>query len=231
VTVTGVVLSLGPFVVVPTLSWSVVPMPYQVLAKLVPGFSTMRAPQRLGALATLGTIALAGLGLAWIRAALARRDRGVLGHVVAAVLVVAFLAELRPWTFGAAPVPTGSAVPPAYRWLAEHGEGAPLLELPIHRLDLRREARYMYYSTYHWLPLVNGYSSYPPPEWLAVAEAAGRLPDPSALSAVLAPNPRWVLWHRDAVVGADRAAWETTLASRLERRVDFGDAVLFERRG
>jgi hypothetical protein len=231
VTIVGVALSLGPYVIVPSLGHVVIPMPYQLLAAVVPGFSTMRAPQRFGALATLGTIALAGLGLAWLRAQLLSGGRRVVAGALAAVASATFLFELTPWTFGPSWVPVGAAVPPAYQWLAAHGDGGPLLELPLQRINLLRESRYMYYSTYHWLPLLNGYSSYPPASWLALADATGRLPDPAALDDVLALHPRWILLHREALPANERAAWEAVLGARLARTAEWGDALLFERRG
>ena len=60
VAIGGVVLGLGPVWFAP---WGVVPLPYLLLAETVPGFSAMRVPYRFGALASLGVVALAGLGI------------------------------------------------------------------------------------------------------------------------------------------------------------------------
>ena len=57
----GIVLGLGPVLFTPR---GVVPLPYQLFARIVPGFSAMRVPYRFGALASLGVVSLAGLGLA-----------------------------------------------------------------------------------------------------------------------------------------------------------------------
>src|SRR5262249_60184807 len=53
---------------------------------------------------------------------------------------------------------TGDRVPAAYRWLGVHGEGRPLLDLP--GTAFHEAAHRMYFSTFHWLPIVDGYSGY-----------------------------------------------------------------------
>ncbi|TMB12839.1 MAG: hypothetical protein E6J71_23635 [Deltaproteobacteria bacterium] len=126
-------------------------------------------------------------------------------------------------------MPVGPNVPAAYRWLAEHGNAAPLLELPLRRANLYGESLSMYYSTFHWLPVVNGYTSYPPRSYVGVAEAAAGLPRPDALDAVLRQVPlRWILLHRDAVTAGTSPAWEATLRQALTPVADFGETILFE---
>ena len=229
VLVAGVVLSLGPFALLPALPGSVTPLPYRLLQVVVPGFSAMRAPQRMGVLATVAIVALAALGLAWLCTTLRARGRAGLASLLPLVVAAALVLEARPGALAARRIFVGPTVPRAYQWLAAHGDGGPLLELPIFPVDLHRESTYMYYSTYHWLPLLNGYSSYPPASWRALADAALRLPAPEALDAVLANAPRWVLFHRDAITPDHRAEWESLLGTRLRRVEDFGDAVLYER--
>ena len=61
---------------------------------------------------------------------------------------------------GTVPVEAGSAVPPVYRWLADEPADTTVLELPADRID--DSFRYMYFSTYHWLRIVNGTSGFIP---------------------------------------------------------------------
>ena len=57
----------------------------------------------------------------------------------------------------------------------------------------------MYFSIVHWLPLVNGYSGYSPPEHAQLMDAARRLPDPEALALLVrATGLRWILLHGEA---------------------------------
>src|SRR5262249_17667341 len=123
----GVVLGLGP---VWFALWGVVPLPYRLFADIVPGFSAMRVPHRFGALASLGVVALAGLGLAAARRILRDRGRSRLAAALPLLILVMGLAESTPRGLRPAPMAVGDAVPPVYRWLATHGDGGPLLELP-----------------------------------------------------------------------------------------------------
>jgi hypothetical protein len=123
--------------------------------------------------------------------------RATVGVVAVAVVVLgAQGGRLKTW-----PVPVGENVPPVYRWLASDGEGAPLLELPIGP-DLgafRRNAmaaRAMYFSTYHWLPTLNGHTGYPPASYALIEGQAAKLPDPSALQVLVdCTGLRWILVH------------------------------------
>ncbi|PYN79507.1 MAG: hypothetical protein DMD97_04605 [Candidatus Rokuibacteriota bacterium] len=221
----GIVLALGPDLLLPGIR--PIPLPYRLLAAVVPGFSALRVPQRFGVLAALALGSLSGLGLA-----AARRWLGTGRRVAAALPVLAIaavLAETRPGGLRGYPLPVGPNVPAAYRWLAEHGNAAPLLELPLRRANLYGESLSMYYSTFHWLPVVNGYTSYPPRPYVGVAEAAAGLPRPDALDAILRQVPlRWILLHRDAVAAGTTPAWEATLRQALTPVADFGETILFE---
>ncbi len=224
----GFVLSLGPY-----LAWgeAQIPLPYRWLTAIVPGFSAMRVPQRFASLVTLATVALAGLGLAKVRADLLAegRLREALAVPVAAVGVALLL--LRPGYTQPLPVGVGPSVPPAYQWLAEHGDGGPLLEVPSAAHHLQRESLAMYYSTAHWLPLANGYTPYPPTSYTTLMDAVTRLPDPTAMADIRAQQPglRWLLVHTYRIPENERAAWKAMLDGAGLRRVgEFDRMVLFE---
>ena len=227
--VSGVVLSLGP--VLP-LGDGTITLPYGWLAAVVPGFSQMRIPQRLGSLATLATMALAGLGVAALRAALARRGRRGVALVVPLVAAALVLVEGTPRGLGVLPMPVGDAVPAVYRWLAVHGEGGPLLELPARPgrpRFLHQQSMLMYYSTFHWLPTVNGYSSYPPPAFTELMQTAAALPAADTLDDILRRvSLRWIVVHRDEIAPEDWPAWAATLDARLGSPRPFGTALLYE---
>lgn len=226
--ITGLVLALGPDVPLPWQPTTIIKMPYRLLATIVPGFSTMRAPLRFGSIVTLSVAALAGLGIATARSRLRAGGRERAATLLPVVLVATLCLEATPRRLSAMPMAVGPGMPAAVRWLAEHGEGAPLLSLPIG--NLYHESRYMYLSTGHWLPTANGYSSYPPKTFIALAEQARKLPDPTALPDVVAqiPGLRWVLYDRMGIPPAVRPQWEKTLGDGLRLVQDFGDNVLYE---
>ena len=209
--------------------WGVVPLPYLLLAEIVPGFSAMRVPYRFGALASLGVVALAGLGLAAARRLLRDRGRARLAAVLPVLVIATGLVESTPRGLRPAPMAVGETVPPVYRWLAAHGDGGPLLELPTRPGGPVRESLAMYFSTFHWLPIVNGYTAYPPRPYLEIMKAARHLPAPEALSAILdRAHLRWILVHREAIPRAAWPAWETTLRGALRPVEGFGPDLLFE---
>ncbi len=224
----AVILSLGP--TLPLGGERTLPLPWRIFAATVPGFSAMRIPQRFGAVVTTAVVALAGLGLAALRMRLRARGRAGVGAVAVALLVGVFLFETTPRDLRALPMPVGEGIPVAYRWLAQHGQGGALLELPAGEPNfLYRQSLAMYFSTVHWLPMVNGYSAYPPPPFREIMDEAQRLPTPDALARILARIPlRWVLVHRDRIAPEDWTAWQATLANALGPVLDTGDIALYE---
>jgi hypothetical protein len=131
-------------------------------------------------------------------------------------------ARFEPWR-----VPIGDAVPAVYRWLAQHGEGAPVLDPVRQGMSEGAEAALaMYYSTYHWLPILVGHTGYYPPYYRAfLRPLLSQLPQPAALSLVVrCTGLRWVVipetpWSRPA-------AWRSAPGVRL--RKPFGTDLLFE---
>ncbi len=205
-------------------------LPYRWLMAVVPGFSAMRIPQRFGALVTLAATALAGLALAELGDRLRRRGHGWAAAVLAGGVVVTALAEARTPGLRTMLMPVGEHTSPAHRWLAEHGQGGALIEVPATGGDPLRQSQALLGSTVHWLPLANGYSPYPPPTFTTIMEAASRLPSAAAIDDMLAVAPlRWVLVRhrllRPADVGAWRAAFE---AAGLRVAAEFPESTIFE---
>src|SRR6185369_10359295 len=103
--------------------------------------------------------ALAGFGVAALERRAGTPARRL--AVVAACVALAIVPGLRTGPIASWPVATPGRIPPVYDWLREHGEGGPLLELPIGpALGPQQNlfaATAMYHSIYHWLPLLNGH--------------------------------------------------------------------------
>jgi hypothetical protein len=223
--VTGWVLCLGSHAVIGGIR---VPLPYSWLAAIVPGFSSMRIALRFFTVTTFGVAGLAAVGLERVRGWLPPWIRAT----AAAALVAGVLWEYGPleWPMRLDPVPVGTAVPDAYRWLAVHGDGGPLLELPVgwegSMSGTRRESLAMYFSTVHWLPLLNGYTAYPPRSHALLMRVARQLPEPDAVQTLArCAGVRWILVHLDLVPAAERAAWDAVPGLAVAARFA-GDAVL-----
>ena len=223
---TGVVLALGPRAA----SFPSIPLPYEWLQTIVPGFSAMRAPQRFGVLATLAVAPLAGFGLARLRQRLATRPGGtLLGWAVAGALLAAFALEVTPPGLSVRKQVVGRFVPSVDRHLSEYGDGGAVLYLPLRAHQLFRESAIVYRSIFHWLPVVNGYSSYPPATYRTIAEATARLPAPDALRDVLRlARPRWVVLLPNHLPPGEREQWQTLLDAELRLVRRFNRALLYE---
>jgi hypothetical protein len=217
-------LSLGSRLVLLSTPFSL-PLPSLILARYVPGFATVRATSRFITLATLALAVMLGLALEEVR-----RRAGTRGGIVMGALVVLLTVELawyrRPLPIE--PVAVGAAVPPVYRHLREHGEGRPVLELPASGLAAARShAHAMYFSTYHWLPIVNGHSGHLPPTRDFLMRRAARLPAPDALQELVnLVDLGWIVVHRRALTPGEAGAWDE-LPPGLERAGRFDGDDLY----
>jgi hypothetical protein len=164
--------------------------PYSAIA--VSPLQFFRVWWRFSVLAAFGTALLAAATLEWLSSR--QRLRG-------AVMVAAIICLISRGPLLAGDGLDGMAVQthhPIYRTLArlaDGGEGGPLLELPLVTAQgTRTEAASMLASTRHWLPLLLGVASYPPPHRLIVDRLTAQLPASDALDELVAlTHLRWVL--------------------------------------
>jgi hypothetical protein len=166
---------------------------YDACVRFLPGFRVVREPWRAAVLLHLAVAMLAGCGvavLAWDRV----RVRGGLAALGAVAFSVA-MSWRAPVPLAALPV--GPALPAVYRFLARCGEGDPLLELPAFGpTESWRETERQLLGTFHWLPLLNGRTGYPPPSYAEITALAARVPDADAIASLRARTGlRWVLVH------------------------------------
>jgi hypothetical protein len=182
---------------------------YRVAHELLPMFSFLRAPSRLGIVVVLALSVLAGVAIAKI---VQGRRRG---PVIAAALCVAAVAEL--W---AIPLPWYDAPPvdAAYRTLARLPYG-PTAEFPFYyeRIDFPRHAFYMRNSTYHWMPLVNGYSDFIPAAFRLRVVPLSSFPNPESFAIFQGLRLRYAIFHLDLYEHRARER----LVTRLEHYRDY----------
>jgi hypothetical protein len=160
---------------------------YALLYGRVPLFTLMRAPARFGLVVTFALVVFAAIGLAAVF-----RNRPAAPRL-AAVLVVAALAELSP-----VPLYYREATPPApaYRTLASLPFGA-VAEFPFfyRRVDFHRHTYYMLYSSFHWKPLVNGYSDFIPNDFQEMVIPVSSFPTLDSFGILRRYQTRYVVFH------------------------------------
>lgn len=145
---------------------------YPLLYEWLPPVRSMRVPARFSILFGLSLTVLAGFGL---KRLLERLPRGW-GRALVALAVVGITVDVWPvfrlrdvW-----PAPPGFYAALAGRpgvVLAEFPSGGTFPETP-----------YMYFSLWHWQPMINGYSGYEPESHSALRESLERFPDPATIA-------------------------------------------------
>ena len=162
---------------------------YTAMFHAIPLFSWMRTPSRFAIVFALALSVLAGVAVAsMLRRLPAARS-------VAVAIGLASVAWIELATL---PLPlTRQPIPAIYDTLAKLPPGA-VVELPFHadRQSYHAHTLYMYYSTRHWLPLVNGYSDYLPPDFRRLATKMAEFPDDESLAMLRTRAARYVLVHR-----------------------------------
>jgi len=159
---------------------------YAALYHVVPMFEWLRAPARFGLIVGFGLSVLAGVAVAHVF----RRVRQP--AAMAAALVVVTAGEL------AIPMhmPSVPPVEPVYRTLATLPRG-PVIEMPFFypQVGLFQHTKYMLASTAHWMPMVNGYSDYIPPDFYENVMTLAPFPSRPAFK-ILEPNAvRYAVFH------------------------------------
>ena len=141
--------------------------PYALFYWYVPGFDGLRVPARYAMLVVLFLCIVAGFGAAFGERRVRRGPALILALGIAAVAEGFAAPIVLNGTAGeggyAAPPPrvyTGDAVPGVYQFLKSLPAGTVVAEFPFG--EWTYELRYVFYSTHHWHPLLNGYSGHFP---------------------------------------------------------------------
>jgi hypothetical protein len=169
---------------------------YPFLYNHVPVYRGLRAPARLGVfvLMFLGVMAAYGYqALVQLRPPLVRA-------ALVTALAFGLIAEYHV-AFGLAAY--ANTAPPVYRVLSSQPRGV-VAEFPVPRLDALPgdDAEYSYYSTFHWFPIVNGYSGNYPPSYIARLVQLEGFPDDRSIRQLRRDEVAYVILHGSSYPGA-----------------------------
>jgi hypothetical protein len=176
---------------------------YRVLYDVFLPFRGLRIPARNGIIFGFSLAVLAGFGAARIR----RREAIV---VLGLLMCIEYLSHNIPMMR----IPL--TPPQAYADVLRDNAGNPtttLFEFPISAQD---DPTYMYYSTFHWQHLANGYSGFFPPSHIFLVNQAQTLPDDWPVSVIKSHGARYLLIHGERLFGNRY----TELTEGLSRRND-----------
>jgi hypothetical protein len=193
---------------------------YTLFYYTIPVFSFLRAPSRTGIVVTLCLVVLAAPALMKVMnrrlpagdpgsrgtGASARPDRVAFAILFALAVADTYRAPLRMREAG--------PLPDAYRTLARLPRG-PVIEVPFwsDRLAYHRHAEYMLYSTYHWQPLINGYSDHIPQDFRDAAVPLSGFPSRESFNILEQRGARYAVVHLNLM---DARARESII-DRLDR--------------
>ena len=89
-------------------------------------------------------------------------------------------------------------------------------------MDITLEPLYMYFSTFHWNTLVNGYSGFSPPSYFELRDKLEHFPDDTALADIRRRHVTHVVVHG----GLYREGAYSELVRRLERCADLERVIV-----
>jgi hypothetical protein len=164
---------------------------YPFLHDHVALYRGLRAGARLAIFVLLFLAVLAAYGYQALAEGRSRAFRVALLTACLAALVLEYRVDLR-----LAPFP--NTVPPLYRLLATQPKGV-VAEFPMPRADNLpgAEPGYAYMSTFHWFPLVNGYSGNYPRSYLARLDRLRDFPDRRSVEQLRRDGVRYVIVHQN----------------------------------
>lgn len=151
---------------------------FRMLYETLPPFRALRVPARFVMFVGLSLAVLAGFGVARLC-----RGRSMLAEgaiVLAAVTIVILESDNRPLQLSELP----KGIPQVYSWLAKQPRTV-ICEYPVGDLQGRagpQDAIYMYYSTRHWQPMVNGYSGFAPPSYFELLDRLRFFPNDRSIA-------------------------------------------------
>ncbi|MBW8866183.1 MAG: hypothetical protein JF610_02460 [Acidobacteria bacterium] len=137
-------------------------------------------------------------------------QRAVLGAIGLLMLVEYASVPLPLW-------PAPQTPPEVYADLVRDRGDSPtavLFEFPS--LGPTTDTAYLYYSTFHWQYLINGYSGFASPSYRRLSRAVDNFPDEPSIDAIKSHGVRYVVIHGEYLKGNRYA----TLIPQLDRRPD-----------
>jgi hypothetical protein len=184
---------------------------YRALYDYFLPFKALRIPARMGLMVGFSLAVLAGHGATRLVQRLRSQPmrRAVLVTLGVLMLVEYASTPLEFWTAPRNP-------PEIYADLIRDRGDSPTAVLFEFPTSARTDPVYLYYSTFHWQYLINGYSGFFPPSYVRLARAVRNFPDEPSIDAIKSHGVRYLVIHGEYLYG-DRYE---TLIPELDRRPD-----------
>jgi hypothetical protein len=163
---------------------------YRFLHDNVPVFGGLRVAARFAIFVVFFLAVLAANGYAALHDASSPTGRRVLMIMIPSALLLEYSVSPRQL------VPYENVPPQVYAFLSHLPPGV-VAEFPVPAVNTvpGPDARYTYMSTFHWNPLINGYSGYHPPSYLRRLDQLQSFPDSSSLEVLRRTGVSYVIVH------------------------------------
>jgi hypothetical protein len=184
---------------------------YRVLYDYFLPFRALRIPARMGVFVGFSLAVLAGYGMARLAGGIESLTKRRVLFIAASILM---LVEYASRPIELATIQTSA--PGVYADIVrDRGDGptASLFEFPASAWD---DPTYLYYSTFHWQNLINGYSGFFPPPYRRLLGTMQTFPSDASFEALRARGAAYVVVHGERLYG-DRYE---TLIPMLDKRAD-----------
>lgn len=223
----GFVLSFGPNLMLDRSLQTPLPfpLPYAAFARVITPLKSLNAPARFVVLTMFSLSLFAAFGL---EAILKRLPRW--GGVFTFGCVLLILLEYISAPTRYVEVNTPTTISPVYAFLAQQPRNQVVVELPMGEPDFagqNRHVEYVYNSLYHRLPLINGYSTFIPPDYYALVQDVQVFPKASALKRLNEWGADWIVVHSDQFKNANELREQLAKRKILEHVQDFGEIWLY----
>lgn len=155
-------------------------------------YQGLRVPARMFVIVSACLAVLASYGVAKLLQRVAPRAEWLVVLILGGVILLESISV---------PLPLEAVPPPAgvYVWLAEQ-PATTILEWPLPRpnaMGVTRDPDYMYYSTFHWHRLINGYSGHYPLTYIELLHELRRFPTVESLEYLRRRKVRYVILHSE----------------------------------
>ena len=184
---------------------------YVWVRDLVFTYRGLRAPARAGILVVLAMSLFAAYGWATV---LRRHPRWKL---IGTGLVMAVL-TLEYATLPGGYLPLSRQPSALARWLSQQPRSV-IVEFPLPKADALhtiQDGLYMYASTFHWQPTLNGYSGFYPRSYMQLLEQTENFPSGGALAYLRSRRVDLIVLHGRHLKPDQFGRWAATLAARQD---------------
>jgi hypothetical protein len=183
---------------------------YEPMRDVLFTYRGLRAPARASILCFLAIAGLAAVSYARFDRRLPRFARPLVATALAAGLLFEYQTRMDSWlTLPVSP-------PQVYRWLATQPRSV-VFEVPVVESDeLYRipDGQYMFYATYHWQPILNGYSGFVPRSYIELLEQVRSFPDDASIEYLKRRGVDVIVIHGSLMEPSEYGAMTAALIAR-----------------